>query len=410
MSVGPYSPLDRSALKHCRFDDITFDDDRNVGRSHMQQMVGGVTSSAAFEKRYVTRSGRILWASVSTALVRGPYGHPGHFVTYIQDITERIRAEKLLRESEDRYHQLFELSPDPVAVHSAGKIVLVNAAALRAFGATGPEDVIGMPVMGFVDPQFHNVVQMRISKEISGHETVPTLEERFIRLDGRPIDVEVTAAPISHGGKPASLVVFRDIQERKKAERLQRALFEISRAANEADTLDELFAAVHRIISSVMAATNFYIALRDSREEKITFPYFVDEVDEYLHSVTAGLVRSFYRHGITCHVDAEKVHLDLDRAIPCGLIINELVSNALKHAFPHGKTGNIVVSLRALADETVELAVQDDGVGFPDGKPFDRMTTMGMTLVNSLAHQILGSMTLDRSSGTRFVLKFKRTT
>jgi two-component sensor histidine kinase len=130
------------------------------------------------------------------------------------------------------------------------------------------------------------------------------------------------------------------------------------------------------------------------------------EFGEYLQSVAAGLARSFRREGITCNVTADKVLLDVDRAIPCGLIANELISNSMKHGFPQRNTGRIDVSLRKPASGTIELAVQDDGVGFPADRPFERMTSMGMTLVKSLTDQIMGSIELTSDHGTRFCITF----
>jgi len=565
------------------FNEVTVEDDKPVGISYLERMIHGEISSAAFEKRYRRKDESIFWAGVSTALVRTLEGRPEHFVTYVQDITIRKRAEDALRESEERYHQLFELSPDAVAVHAEGKIILVNAAAVRTLGAQTPDQILGRTVAGIVDPEFHVIVQERIRKEMDHLETVPTLEERFIRIDGKPIDVEVTAAPVPHGGRIVSLVVFRDITERKRVERQQRALYEISRAANEANTPEELFAAVHRTIRSVTNARNFYIALHDPPTDTLSFPYFVDEVDanpgsrrarrglteyvlrtggslycdeatdarlrkmgeieqigapspiwlgvplmigkhvlgvmviqdyhdphafgpldlqllefvseqtaksverqehverlraslaekgvllkeihhrvknnmqvissllnleaqqvvegntrkvltesisrirsmamvhetlyqsdnmagiefgEYVRSLTAGLMRSMHRPGIAMSVNVEKVYLDIDKAIPCGLIVNELVSNALKHAFKDRREGNVEVSLRTVEKGKVELVVQDDGVGFPPEKQFNKMTTMGMTLVTSLANQILGSISLESNNGSRFSLTF----
>jgi PAS domain S-box-containing protein len=569
------------------FNDITVEEDRAVGKSYLDRMVQGEISSAGFEKRYRRKDGTILWAGVSTALVRTPNGSPEYFVTYAQDISVRKRAEDALRESEERYQQLFELSPDAVAVHAEGKIILVNAAAVRTLGAQSQDQILGREVAGFVDAEYHAVVNDRIRKEIEELETVPTLEERFIRIDGKPIDVEVTAAPVRHGGKIVSLVVFRDITDRKRVERQQRALYEISRAANEANTPEDLFAAVHLTIRSVTNTRNFYIALFNPSTDTLSFPYFVDEADpnpvsrkagkglteyvqrtgrslfcdestdarlrkvgeieqlgapspiwlgvplilgkdvlgvmviqdyhdphafgrrdmqflefvseqtaksvermehverlrvslaekgvllkeihhrvknnmqvissllnleaqqvtegktqqvltesinrirsmamvhetlyqsdnmasiefgEYVHSLTAGLIRSIHRPGIALSVNVEKVHLDIDRAIPCGLVVNELVSNALKHAFKDGRAGKVEVSLRKVEGRRVELVVQDDGVGFPPEMQFDKMTTMGMTLITSLSSQILGSISVESNGGTRFTLTFPLTT
>ncbi len=127
---------------------------------------------------------------------------------------------------------------------------------------------------------------------------------------------------------------------------------------------------------------------------------------EYLTTVTSELMRSAYRAGITCTVHAESMFLGVDIAIPCGLIVNELVSNALKHAFRDRDRGEVIVTLRRADRETLEMTVADDGVGFPPGVDIQALTSMGMNLVVTLTGQIAGRVALDRSHGTKIVVAF----
>jgi two-component sensor histidine kinase len=127
---------------------------------------------------------------------------------------------------------------------------------------------------------------------------------------------------------------------------------------------------------------------------------------EYLSSVTDYLLRSSHQGDITCTVDAEKISLSVDTAVPCGLIVQELVSNALKHAFRGRGQGAIMVKLSRKDAATVELAVQDDGVGFPPGLDIHSLQTMGMSLVVSLTTQIGGTVELNERGGTTFAVRF----
>jgi two-component sensor histidine kinase len=92
--------------------------------------------------------------------------------------------------------------------------------------------------------------------------------------------------------------------------------------------------------------------------------------------------------------------------VPCGLIISELVSNSLKHAFPFGKTGIIRVELKS-QDNLFKLTVSDNGIGFPEGLDFENANSLGLQLVNNLIRQIDGDIKLDRSEGTKFIITFK---
>jgi two-component sensor histidine kinase len=118
----------------------------------------------------------------------------------------------------------------------------------------------------------------------------------------------------------------------------------------------------------------------------------------------------------SCRVDSDLVRvktevrdvlLDINRAIPCGLIINELVMNSLKHAFPEGRKGEIVISLQPSGDGRLALSVSDDGVGFPAGLDFQKTETLGMQLVTMLVDQLDGTISLETKRGTRFNIIFR---
>jgi len=112
---------------------------------------------------------------------------------------------------------------------------------------------------------------------------------------------------------------------------------------------------------------------------------------------------------IKLNIDIKDVSLDLENTIPCGLIINELVSNSLKHAFPQKKEGQISISLQPISEDEFELMVGDDGVGMPEELDIRNADTMGLTLVRVLAErQFDGKITLNKTTGTQFLIKFKR--
>ena len=105
----------------------------------------------------------------------------------------------------------------------------------------------------------------------------------------------------------------------------------------------------------------------------------------------------------------EDIAFDLENAMPCGLIINELVSNSLKYAFPGGREGIIKIELRAINEDELELTVSDNGVGMPEELDIRNADTMGLYLVRVLVeHQLGGMFTVNKVQGTQFSIKFKR--
>jgi two-component sensor histidine kinase/GAF domain-containing protein len=132
----------------------------------------------------------------------------------------------------------------------------------------------------------------------------------------------------------------------------------------------------------------------------------------YIQELTSYLLMSYHSQadGIRFQIACDEVFLDVTTAIPCGLIINELASNALKYAFPNGRSGVIGVEVApesgAEGEAQYRLSVWDDGVGFPDGLDFRHTKSLGLQLVNSLTQQLEGSLTLSRENGTAFEIVF----
>jgi len=160
----------------------------------------------------------------------------------IRDITERKQSEEelrkykdhleelveertnALRESEEKYRILVELSPDAIAVHSKGRLVYVNSAGIRLFGGVSSEEFIGRSALDFVHPNYREMAKERIQMIYESGKPAVRRQERFLRLDGQSIEVDVAAAPITYMGEPAMQLVFVDITERKLVEReLQRS-------------------------------------------------------------------------------------------------------------------------------------------------------------------------------------------
>lgn len=130
---------------------------------------------------------------------------------------------------------------------------------------------------------------------------------------------------------------------------------------------------------------------------------------EYVQSLVNYLVRSYSARAdrIRTRVEVGQVFLGIDTAIPCGLIVNELVSNALKYAFPEGQEGEVYVTLQPDGAEGYMLVVGDAGVGFPEGLDYRETETLGLQLVCTLADQLEGTLELDSGRGTAFRLRFK---
>jgi PAS domain S-box-containing protein len=143
--------------------------------------------------------------------------YAGNRLVVIRDITNFKRAMLELNESEIKYRELVENSPDAIAIYTDGKIVFVNNECLRLMGASSASELIGKPVIHFVHPDYRGLVIERMKKSVIEGNVLPLVEEKFVRLDGSVVDVEVKAIPIRFRNQAAVQLIVNDISERNLA-------------------------------------------------------------------------------------------------------------------------------------------------------------------------------------------------
>ena len=174
----------------------------------------------------------------------------GRFIAAHQTELERQNTEKALKESEERYRRLVELSPEGIAIHCEGKIVYINAAGAKLMGAISPEAILEMPFLTFVHPDYIDVLQISLENIIKYHQTMNLTEQKLVRIiDGGIIDVEIAGIPATYQGQMAVQIIIRDITERKRAQ--QQLLHEAFHDAltglpNRALFMDRLGQAIRR--------------------------------------------------------------------------------------------------------------------------------------------------------------------
>ena len=142
-------------------------------------------------------------------------------INKIELLRKKDISESALRESEERSRILVEKSPDAIALHRDGKFIFINPAGVRLIGANSPEDLLGKSILNIVHPDSRKDVMERLRKEIEG-EDAPLFEEKFVKLDGSVIDVEVVGIPFILQGQPTVQVIVRDITRRKQVEKSLR--------------------------------------------------------------------------------------------------------------------------------------------------------------------------------------------
>jgi two-component system cell cycle sensor histidine kinase/response regulator CckA len=191
---------------------------------------------------------------------------------------ELAAVNRALTESENRYRELVSKMPDGVLVHKGGRIVYVNQAVQTATGFS-TQELIGKWILDFIHPQDRALVREKMSRRLVNENGVGAYETRVVKRMGGWLHVVVQAKSIIYDAEPATLLVVTDISERKHSQEVQGTVYKISEAAHTSDDLPELYRSIHQIISGLMDAGNFYIALFDQASGMLSFPYFVDEFD-----------------------------------------------------------------------------------------------------------------------------------
>lgn len=207
----------------------------------------------------------------------------GAVVTF-KDITDRKNADEALRESEEMFRQLFNESNDPILLLDETGFINCNQATVSALGYQHKEEFLNQEPWQ-LSPELQPDGQVSAEKavrmiDIALKKGYNRFEWVHTKSNGDDFPVEVMLTPIVLKGKQILYTIWRDLTEQKQAEKLKKAVFEISEAVNQTDDIDSFYARVHEIIKQLMLAENFYISLYDKENDLISFPYFVDAFDE----------------------------------------------------------------------------------------------------------------------------------
>ncbi|HEX8338434.1 MAG TPA: PAS domain S-box protein [Pyrinomonadaceae bacterium] len=192
-------------------------EDREQGAPEWEMETALREGRADDNRWHVRKDGSTFWAEGLLMLLRAEAGAPRGFAKILRDNTEAKLTVERLRESDERFQRLVELSPDGIAVHAEGVVLFMNAAGAKLLGADGPEQIVGRPVAELIHPDYHGLIRERLEKLARG-ETQPPAELKFRRLDGTEIYGELSSAPLVYQGRPAVQAVVRDLTRRKQSE------------------------------------------------------------------------------------------------------------------------------------------------------------------------------------------------
>jgi PAS domain S-box-containing protein len=349
------------------------------------------------------------------------------YLVHVQDITERKLADKKLHDSEFKLRQVTDNMRDMITHLDTNGTILYASPSHKYNLGYGIDSLIGRNAMEFIHPDDIALVKNEIKELMNrgrNNSSKGFTEFRFLTSSGEYIWLESTGNTIfgENGNVLGAIINTRDITERKIVDdRLKASL-------NEKEILlKEIHHRVKnnlQIVSSLLDLQSMSLKERGRVEmykesqnrirtmalihEKLYKSRDLSRIDfeDYVKSLASDLYRAYNANtkDINLYVNVDKVLITIDTAIPCGLIINELVSNSLKYAFPHGK-GEISISLKSNGNGHV-LTVKDNGIGMPDNFDANNTTSLGLQLVNTLTEQLKGHIELKKENGTEFKITF----
>ncbi|HLO51498.1 MAG TPA: PAS domain S-box protein [Kamptonema sp.] len=377
------------------------------------------------EYRFLDASGSYRWLQNDLTLIRDAAGNPLEIVGSMIDITARKQAESALLTASEQLQAVIDAVPGFVCWVGADRRYLGVNQQLAGMFNLSRNEFIGKQV-GFISTNY-NFTEF-VNEFLAGDRTSTSQEITLAIARGELLPQFSTYLVVAqkYDREQAAIFVGIDISDRKQGEE------QIKASLKEKEVLlKEIHHRVKnnlQIISSLLKLQSKYIkdpaslALFTDSYNRIKSMALIHEnlyrstdiakinAASYVQKLVANLLTSYgiSSKTIDMQLEVDNIFLDIDTAIPCGLIINELVSNSFKYAFPNNTPGTILVSLKLENNTTFVLRVSDSGVGLPQNFNWKQTESLGLQLVLNLTEQLGGNIGLDGRDGTDFIVQFAK--
>ncbi len=368
----------------------------------------------------IRKDGSKFWANITITALLDQHGALQGYTKITKDMTERKRME-------ERFRRVVESAPNAmVMINAHGRIEMVNKQAEHLFDYTRTE-MLGKMVEILVPDRFRHGHPEKRGMFFGDLQSRPMGAGRDLfgrRKNGSEFPVEIGLNPIETEEGMMVLSAIVDISDRKQKEkRIEIALKEKDLLLGEIHhRVKNNLQVVHSLLnlqSSLISDATVKSMLMDSQNRIQSMALIHQTLYQsndfanvdfggFLDALVPTLIASYGIDvkNIGLKIDAGAVYLPINSAIPCGLLINELITNALKHAFPKNSRGNISVTLAREENNKIHLVISDTGIGISNDLNIDNIETLGLRLVALLSQQLDGILTINRQNPTRFSLEF----
>ncbi len=377
------------------------------------------------EYRFYTKSGQIIWLLTRTKVIRDDKGNMVNAITASSDISDRKKTELALKESEERYRLLTEAAPVGIMVHTGGRVTYINPFGLSLLEAQKLEDIKGNDVMKYVHPCNYDVTTERLKKLYSSKALnyAEPIEEILITEQNNERDMMVSGISINYNGQTAVCNVFHDISNIKEAQRqLEKALKEKNilfkelhhRIKNNLQLVSSLLiiksqSTNYEVLKDFITETIARIQTMSSIHDQLLKLEEIDQLNtkEYIEELAGHLLERYSTnpklYDLNLKVENHKLHID--KILTLGLLINEIVSNAIKYAYPQEKGGEISISLKKNGN-VFNLLISDFGQSFSSEQLSKEKQSLGIKLIELFCRQLKGRLHYNLNHGVEFSVEF----
>ncbi len=372
------------------------------------------------DHRIIRRDGELRYITVRIAITKDAGGNTVKTHGVNQDITERKRMEEALRESEEMFRNPVEHSSVGIYLIQNGLLRYANSRLCEMLGYSCAE-ILECPIEQFILPEDRTAMMLEFQKSLEGSGGGGHGEFRWVRKDGAVSFLENFGSRMMYHGRPAVFGTIIDVTERKRmegqiAESLREKevmLREIHhRVKNNLQILNSLLNLQMEKVpdeKTVMALADTQARVRAMSlvHERLYKTQELSRIDlaDYISKLAEELLRSQkVAQKVELDLHIQGTFLDISQAIPVGLIMNEILTNSLKYAFPGGRPGRISISSEK-KDGAYLIRISDNGVGIPGDFDWQKSNTLGMRLIHGLVSQVDGTITLDRGHGTSYTIR-----
>ena len=374
-----------------------------------------------YEARIVTRNGAVKPVHLTVAMIPGTEKS----MASILDMTELRRSKMAIKESQERFKSIFENAAEAIILFDCqGNIVEFNGKFKETFGFKNGE-IIGQNFLHMGSMMgMHNEESRKILNDLISGNELKQVEWILENKEGKKIIFRVRPSLIKTKTSVIGiLLIMEDITELKNVEnslkyslkekevllreihhrvknnlQIISSLLSLQRLqVEDPQTADILWECQGRVRAMAMIHENIY------QSQDIGRINFKNYVEMLLYDIF-NLYR-VNKKSVILEMRIEGVKMGIETAMPCGLVINELATNSIKHAFPQGN-GIIKIELKTDDDAHI-LIIEDDGIGLPENLDPQKSKKLGLMVVNTLVNQLNGEMEIDRTNGTKFIIKFR---